>query len=54
MAIKNSDGKMVPVRAIGEQHVIEDLGRIPTAADWLRMIKPERWMGREVQQLATE
>ena len=54
VAIKNSDGKMVPVRAIGEQHVIEDLGRIPTAADWLRMIKPERWMGREVQQLATE
>jgi hypothetical protein len=32
------------VRYIGEQHVKEDLGRIPTAQDWLSQIKPERWM----------
>jgi hypothetical protein len=25
----------VPVRYVGEQHVKEDLGRIPTAQDWL-------------------
>jgi hypothetical protein len=43
-AITNSDGKQVPVRYIGEQHVKEDLGRIPTAADWLSQIKPQRWM----------
>lgn len=44
--IINSDGKEVPVRLIGEQHVIEDLGRIPTWADWARLIRPEAWMGR--------
>jgi len=32
------------VRYIGEQHVKEDLGRIPTAQDWLSQIKPVRWM----------
>jgi hypothetical protein len=31
IAIVNSDGKQVPVRYVGEQHVREDLGRIPTA-----------------------
>ena len=36
VAIVNSDGKKVPVRYLGEQHVREDLGRIPTAQDWLR------------------
>jgi hypothetical protein len=44
VAIHNSDGKQVPVRYLGEQHVTEDLGRIPTAADWLTEIKPKRWM----------
>jgi hypothetical protein len=29
VAVVNSDGKQVPVRYIGEQHVKEDLGRIP-------------------------
>ena len=44
VAIRNSDGKQVPVRYLGEQHVTEDLGRIPTAADWLSEIQPKRWM----------
>jgi hypothetical protein len=26
--------------------VIEDLGFIPSFADWVRCIRPERWMGR--------
>ena len=37
-------GRIVPVRFIGEQHVLEDLGRIPTVADWLGKIQPESWM----------
>jgi hypothetical protein len=49
--ITNSDGRRVPVRLIGEQHVVEDLGRIPTAADWLRRIMPERWMGMNAERL---
>ncbi len=44
VTITNSEGKRIPVRYIGEQHVKEDLGRIPTAQDWLTQIKPERWM----------
>lgn len=54
VTITNSEGKKVPVRVIGEQHVQEDLGRIPTASDWLRQIKPERWMGAQVQPLPAE
>lgn len=45
--ITNSDGRVVPVRYVGEQHVNEDLGRIPTVADWLRCIRPadgDAWM----------
>jgi hypothetical protein len=42
--IKNSAGRRVPVRYIGEQHVQEDLGRIPTVAEWLLNIKPQAWM----------
>ena len=47
-----STGRVVPVRFIGEQHVLEDLGRIPTVADWLAKIQPESWMlGRETAKL---
>jgi hypothetical protein len=43
--IVNSDGKQVPVRFIGEQHVKEDCGgRIPTVADWVAEIPYKRWM----------
>ena len=41
-----STGREVPVRQIGEQHVIEDLGFIPSFADWVRCIRPEPWMQR--------
>jgi len=44
VAIVNSAGNQVPVRFVGEQHVREDLARIPTAQDWLLQIKPQRWM----------
>jgi hypothetical protein len=43
-AITNSEGTQVPVRYIGEQHVKEDLGRIPTAQDWLSQLRPARWI----------
>ena len=39
-----STGRILPVRFIGEQHVMEDLGRIPTVQDWLGKIQPEPWM----------
>lgn len=42
--ITNSDGKQIPTRLLGEQHVREDLGVIPSAEDWLRAIRVESWM----------
>lgn len=42
--VVNSDGRSVPVRTIGEQHVKEDLGRIPTVQDWFQDIAPAPWM----------
>jgi hypothetical protein len=46
VTITNSAGRIVPVRLIAEQHIVEDLGRVPSFADWVRCIKPEPWMGR--------
>jgi hypothetical protein len=46
ITLTNSDGKQVPVRYVGEQHVMEDCGRIPSVADWLCKIHPEPWMTR--------
>lgn len=40
----NSDGKTVSVRDIAEQHIIEDLGFIPTVQDYLENMKVEAWM----------
>ena len=44
--IVNADSRVVPVRLIGEQHVREDLGAIPSFADWGRLITPQDWMLR--------
>lgn len=47
VTLVNSRGKKVPVRYIGEQHIIEDCGgRVPTLADWLSQIQPKSWMAR--------
>lgn len=44
VTVRISTGREIPVRWIGERHVREDLGRIPTAADWLRAVSHEPWM----------
>jgi hypothetical protein len=43
-SITNSDGSEVPVRYIGEQHVKEDLGRIPSFQDWIAEVPIRPWM----------
>jgi hypothetical protein len=48
-----STGRTIPTRWVGEQHVTEDLGFIPSFADWVRCIRPEPWMGR-AQRLERE
>jgi len=42
--ILNSQGRRIPTRFLGEQHVKEDLGWIPTVQDWLECLKVEPWM----------
>lgn len=44
--ITNSDQKVVPVRLIAEQHVLDDLGWIPTVKDWLLHLPLQPWMAR--------
>ena len=46
MTLTIGTGRVVPVRLIAEQHVREDLGFIPSFADWVRCIRPEPWMGK--------
>lgn len=50
VTIENSLGQVIPIRTIGEQHIQEDLGWIPTVKDWLRHIKIEPWMGKSLYQ----
>jgi hypothetical protein len=48
VVVRNSDGKEIPTRLVGEQHVKDDLGWIPTVKDWLVNLKIEPWMTRTV------
>jgi len=36
--ITNSDGKEVPVRVLAEQHIVEDMGFLPSPDWWLRQM----------------
>jgi hypothetical protein len=42
--LTNSDGKEVFVRDVAEQHVLEDLGFIPSLSDWLKEMPAQAWM----------
>jgi hypothetical protein len=52
--IVNSDNKSIPVRVIAEQHVYEDLGKIPTPQDWLDEMRKSAWMMRNTRKLSLE
>lgn len=43
--ITNSDGRKVPTRDVGEAHVIEDMGFIPSLEDWLADLPLQPWHG---------
>lgn len=47
--IRNSDGGLVQVRDVAEQHVIGDLGRIPSVGDWLKHMVLDAWMGGPIR-----
>lgn len=41
--------KRIPTRWVGEQHVIEDMGRLVALNEWIECIKPEPWMNKPVK-----
>lgn len=43
--LRKSDGKRIQVRDVGEQHVIDDMGRIPTVQDYLTGMPFYEWLG---------
>lgn len=48
VVIKNSEGKDVSVRDLGEQHISEDFGGlIPTVQDYLAHMEYHPWMGAD-------
>ncbi len=46
LTITRPSGKIVeiPVREIAEQHILEDLGRIPSPSEWLDNMTIQTWM----------
>lgn len=49
--ITNSNGDKVQVRDIGEQHVIDDLGRIPSLVECLATLPIEKWFGGPIRKV---
>ena len=52
VTITNSDGKVISVRDICEDHIIEDMGTIPSVKDYLDGLPFYDWLGgpkREVR-----
>ena len=37
-------GKKVIVKSIAEQHILEDIGFIPSLKDWFKEMRPNLWM----------
>lgn len=49
----NSAGKEYSTRDIAEQHIIEDLGFIPTVQDYFKNMTLETWMGGPSKKITT-
>lgn len=41
----NSDGRQYSVRDIAEEHIVQDLGRIPSISEFFDKVELEDWMG---------
>jgi hypothetical protein len=50
---KNSDGHDVSVRDVGEQHVLDDLGHIPSLDECFKSLPLEAWFGGRVRSVKT-
>lgn len=52
--ITNSDGKKISVRDVAEDHVVEDMGFIPTLEKWLGEMEIKDWMNPTGQRQHTK
>lgn len=41
----NSEGKIVQVRDVAEQHILDDMGQIPSVGDYLSEMPMYEWLG---------
>lgn len=41
----NSDGREVSTRDVAENHIIEDMGFLPSVEDWLESLPQDKWHG---------
>lgn len=48
VVIVNSNGKDISVRSVLEQHVLDDLGHIPTLKECMNSLNLEPWMGLNI------
>lgn len=51
---RESDNREIPTRTIIEQHIIEDLGFIPTLEQCVRNVPVEKWMYDRALKLSLE
>lgn len=48
--ITNSEGKKVQVRDIAEQHVLDDMGRIPSVYEAMQHLPMLNWLGGPIRK----
>lgn len=48
---ENSDGRTYQVRDICEEHIIQDMGRIPTVQDYLDEMPMYPWLGGPAKKI---
>lgn len=51
--ITNAEGKNIPTRILAEEHIMDDLGFIPTVEHWLGELPIRKWMGGSVKKTKT-
>lgn len=51
--ITNSEGRTVSVRDIAEEHIIEDMGRIPAVSEYLDGMPIYDWLGGPKRKTTT-
>lgn len=50
-----STGSKIPTRWVGEQHMIEDFGHIPSVQDWMDNLNIAPWMnGKGTRKISRE